>query len=161
MTLGDRVAVLKDGLLQQCAPPMELYRRPANRFVGGFIGSPAMNDLEGVLREESGTWRFVSHAIEAPVDPPDAAADGRAVALGIRPPDVRIAEDGAVPATVEVVEPIGSQQIVHCAVGDDERIVTVEPIDVEVTEQREVHLTLPREAIHLFDVGTGERLKAR
>jgi len=158
MTLGDRVAVLKDGFLQQCAPPMELYRRPANRFVGGFIGSPAMNDFEGELRRTDDGWRFVSEGIEVPVDPPEGTEEGRSVALGIRPPDVRVADEGAVRATIAVIEPIGSQQIVHCAVGGERRLVAVEPIDVPLEEEREARLDLPREAIHLFDLDTGARL---
>src|SRR5215216_6426575 len=99
MTLGERVAVLKDGALQQVAPPMELYRRPANRFVAGFVGSPAMNFLPGDVLPSLG--RKVG------------------ATLGIRPHDVAIVGPGAgdVDAWVDVVEPRGSELLVYLRLG--------------------------------------------
>lgn len=163
MTLGDRVVVLRDGVLQQVAPPMELYRRPANRFVAGFIGSPAMNLFDGVLRSREGSWRFEGDAMSLPVEAPEPASDGDRVTLGIRPQDVQIADgerDDAVRAEVAVIEPIGSQQIVHCPLSEDgERIVAVLPVDVELEEGQRVALRFPSEAIHLFEADSGERLE--
>lgn len=158
MTLGDRVAVLEDGALQQVAPPMELYRRPANRFVAGFIGSPAMNLYDGELERADGGWRFSSPALTTTVEPTGELAAGRRVTLGIRPQDVGIAggEAGA-PARVALIEPIGSQQIVHFDLGAEETIVALSPIDRELEEGERARLTLPPAAIHLFDE-SGERL---
>ncbi|MDX1623643.1 MAG: sn-glycerol-3-phosphate ABC transporter ATP-binding protein UgpC [Gemmatimonadota bacterium] len=162
MTLGDRVAVLRDGVLQQVAPPMELYRRPANRFVGGFIGSPAMNFFDGSLLSGEDGWRFRGDALEVRVEAPGEASDGERVTLGVRPPDVQLAEDGSpvtVGAEVAVIEPIGSQQIVHASLPDETRIVAVLPVELDLEEGREVALRLPVEAIHLFHADSGERLE--
>jgi multiple sugar transport system ATP-binding protein len=172
MTLGDRVAVLKDGLLQQVAPPMELYRRPVNRFVAGFIGSPAMNFFEGAL-ERSGTgWRFcgrdssVSLALPAELLPAGEARPDGGTTLGIRPPDVRLDPTGRSsgwPARVSVVEPIGSTQIVHCALdGDDpSALIAVVPAELHLEEDSTVGVEFPPEAIHLFRSEDGARLQAR
>ncbi len=95
MTLGMRIAVLDNGALQQVGPPLEVYNKPANRFVAGFIGSPAMNFIDGI---------------------------------GIRPHDIVITNDGPIDATVDLVEPMGSETHVHCLVGDQRvLIVTKDP----------------------------------
>jgi multiple sugar transport system ATP-binding protein len=138
MTLGDRVAVLDRGVLQQVAPPMELYRRPANRFVAGFIGSPGMNFLER----------------------------GGAV-LGIRPQDVELLPTGpagargpdTLPATVQIVEPLGSEQVVHLVMADGTPLVAVAPPLPPVAAGASLGVRLPAESLHRFDAGTGERLE--
>lgn len=160
MTLGDRVAVLEDGVLQQVDSPMELYRRPANRFVAGFIGSPEMNQFEGVLRADGDGARFQGEALSVPAPRPRRVVDGTPVTLGIRPQDVEVADgEGAVPASVHVVEPIGSQQIAHCRTEGGERLVVVAPVDVDFEEGQERTLRFPGESIHLFDATTGQRLE--
>nr|WP_221308551.1 sn-glycerol-3-phosphate ABC transporter ATP-binding protein UgpC [Nocardiopsis mwathae] len=128
MTLGDRVAVLKKGVLQQVAPPQELYERPANIFVAGFIGSPAMNLLQGRLESggpEDGGARLVLGG--QTLDVPAATVRergldpfvGREIAVGIRPEDMEDAElsadaDGAVlDSTTDLVEALGSELLVH------------------------------------------------
>jgi len=135
MTLGDRVAVLDRGVLQQVAPPMELYRRPANRFVAGFIGSPGMNFLE---------------------------RDG--TVLGIRPQDVGLLPadargDDTLPATVRIVEPLGSEQVVHLALTDGAPLVAVAPPMPPVAAGTSLAVRLPTEALHRFDARSGERLE--
>jgi multiple sugar transport system ATP-binding protein len=104
MTMGDRVAVMRKGVLQQAGPPHELYRRPANLFVGGFIGSPAMNLVEGAVA--SGVLRLGSYQL-----PAHGLPDGR-VGVGIRPEDVRVTPDG-LPGRVLDVEDLGAEAIVH------------------------------------------------
>src|SRR6185437_8006170 len=118
MTLGDRVVVMKDGVVQQVGEPLELYNRPANRFVAGFVGSPAMNFAKVELLEQDGALRAHNEAIRITVPP---AIGGRLrryiggeVTLGIRPEDLRVAtsEDPAelsFDAVVEVVEKLGSE----------------------------------------------------
>ena len=163
MTLGDRVAVLRNGVLQQVAPPMELYRQPANRFVAGFIGSPAMNFFEGDLRRDDGAWRFAGQGFTVAVDPSgDDSAKGAAV-LGVRPQDVIAAgpaPDASAPleARVTVVEPIGSVQIVHSETSGGERVLAVTPVDATIVPEETITLHLPLGAVHLFRAGTGERL---
>ena len=136
MTLGSRVAVMRDGFLQQVAPPMELYRLPANQFVAGFVGSPAMNFLP---REE------VPSAI-----PP------RGVTLGIRPHDITIVAAGAgdEDAWVELVESRGNEVLVYlCLRGNNQgpAIRIVAPPEIAVEPERMVGIRFDRERSHWFD----------
>jgi multiple sugar transport system ATP-binding protein len=144
MTLGWRVTVMRDGRIQQVAPPMELYRRPANRFVAEFVGSPAMNFLPADVlpRMESAS--------------PEAT-------LGIRPHDVRIVEPGRgdLDALVDVVEPRGSELLVYLRLGgeaDGTPLRVVAPPEPPIEEERQVGVVLDRERLHWFDRETGERL---
>ncbi|MGI5169497.1 ABC transporter ATP-binding protein [Spirillospora sp. CA-253888] len=129
MTLGDRVAVMKKGELQQVAPPQELYDRPANLFVAGFIGSPAMNLIQGTLTGDAATPRLeiggqtLTLPPEVLADRPDLAGYlGRDLVVGIRPEDMEDAELADAPqgraltSTVELVEAMGSDVLVHFAV---------------------------------------------
>jgi multiple sugar transport system ATP-binding protein len=148
MTLGTRVAVLKDGLLQQIAPPLELYRRPANRFVAGFIGSPAMNFLSGAL----------VHAVL-----PELRHDGDSLVAGIRPQDVTLDDrppaEGNLRGTVWLVEPLGSEQLVHMTVGDARDVVAIAPADLAVRADDVVSLRIAPDAVHLFDATSGARVE--
>ncbi|MFL5575156.1 MAG: ABC transporter ATP-binding protein, partial [Gemmatimonadaceae bacterium] len=161
MTLGDRVAVLRDGVLEQVAPPMELYRRPATRFVAGFIGSPAMNLVDGELRADGGAWRFESPALTLPLARP-AAGEGR-VTLGVRPQHITLgapAADGpgAVRGEVAVVEPLGDTQIVHVTLPGGTRLVVTAPPDARVAADETVSLRIAPEEVHLFRGSDGARL---
>src|SRR4051794_21931858 len=136
MTLGSRVAVMRDGFLQQVAPPMELYRRPANQFVAGFVGSPAMNFLP---RE----------------DIPRALASGPGI-LGVRPHDITIVATGAgdEDAWVELVESRGSELLVYlCLRGNNQgpAVRVVAPPETPVQPERMVGLRFDRERLHWFD----------
>jgi multiple sugar transport system ATP-binding protein len=124
MTMGDRVAVMRKGELQQVAPPQELYDRPVNLFVAGFIGSPAMNMLEARIERGDGSVSAVLGDIrlELPEHPWLAAYDGKTVVLGIRPEDLEdaaIANGGSGPrlrGTVELREALGAEVLVHFTV---------------------------------------------
>jgi ABC-type sugar transport system ATPase subunit len=136
MTLGSRVAVMRDGLLQQVAPPMELYRNPANQFVAEFVGSPAMNFLP---REE----------VPATLSPHGAT-------LGVRPHDIEIVPPGSgdESAWVELVESRGSEKLVYlCLRGNNQgpAIRVVAPPDLPVEPERMVGLRFDRERLHWFD----------
>jgi multiple sugar transport system ATP-binding protein len=163
MTLGDRVAVLKDGVLQQVAPPMELYQRPANRFVGGFIGSPSMNFIDGVLRREGDTCLFTSSALTVPVE--CEGDNGAQVTLGVRPQQIALgAPDGeprwgVMRGEVAVVEPLGAEQIVHVALVGGGRMVVVAPPEVPIAVDENVTLRVPPSAVHLFGASDGRRLE--
>ena len=159
MTLGTRVAVLKDGVLQQIAPPMELYRRPLNRFVGGFIGSPAMNFVRGVIQANGEGRTFAAPGFVIPL--PRAVARAGDVVLGVRPQDITIdhSPDSAPRAVVSLVEPLGSEQIVHLTIdglGDLVAVIASEAAP-RVDERMAVHV--PVSAVHLFDAGSGERIQ--
>jgi len=162
MTLGTRVAVMREGRCLQVAPPMTLYRRPANAFVAGFVGSPAMNVLACTvrggdrLRLECGGCTLALPAL-------DGLAEGQAVLLGVRPEDIEITSQdaGALRGRVEVVEPLGSAVIVHAGVEGLEveeplRVVADPGCAVRVDEL--VGLRLRHERLHLFDAGSGARL---
>jgi multiple sugar transport system ATP-binding protein len=119
MTLGDRVCVLRGGLLQQVDRPQVLYDRPANLFVAGFIGSPAMNLVVAELGERDGSVsvRFGPHELPVTGRPELRAHAGRRIALGIRPEDIRGAGDGApLEVTVDIKEDMGAEVYLHFAV---------------------------------------------
>jgi multiple sugar transport system ATP-binding protein len=144
MTLGWRVTVMRDGVIQQVAAPMEIYRNPANQFVAEFVGSPAMNFLPGeILAGRAG-------------GPPGAR-------LGIRPHDVTIVPQGAgdLDAWVDVVEPRGSELLVYLRLGTDQDgapLRVVAPPDPPIEEERLVGVLLDREKLHWFDRESGRRV---
>ena len=143
MTLGNRVAVMRDGFLQQVAPPMELYRRPANRFVAGFVGSPAMNFLPGdVLRSK----------------PPRPG-----LTLGVRPHDLAIVgqKEGDLDAWVDVVEPRGSELLIYLRLGAEHtgpEIRVVAPPEPTIEAERVVGVRFDRTRLHWFDEQSGQRV---
>jgi ABC-type sugar transport system ATPase subunit len=145
MTLGWRVAVMRDGFLQQVAPPMELYRRPANQFVAGFVGSPGMNFLPGEIMGSKAT-------------PPAAGAT-----LGVRPHDVTIVPQSAgdLDAWVDVVEPLGSELLVYLKLGanrDGPLMRVVAPPEPAIEEERPVGVVFDRARLHWFEEESGRRL---
>ena len=107
MTLATRIVVMQGGQIQQIGTPSEVYERPANRFVAGFLGSPSMNFVEGRL--DAGRFKAGALALMLPSN--HAAPDG-AVTLAVRPEDIHITDDGPLPAAVTLVEPMGNHQVV-------------------------------------------------
>jgi multiple sugar transport system ATP-binding protein len=156
MTMADKIVVMHDGIVEQMGAPLELYDRPSNLFVAGFIGSPAMNFIRGrvtlnghaVIKTESG--------LELPTVGPPKAANGRAVIYGIRPEHLSIANDG-LPAEVSVVEPTGSETQVFAKVGAQD-IVAVLRDRVSVRPGEHIFLRPEPSQVHLFDAETGERI---
>jgi multiple sugar transport system ATP-binding protein len=164
MTLGDRVAVLRDGVLQQVAEPMEVYRRPTNAFVGGFIGSPAMNFFGGSLGREAGSVRFASPWFTLAVgDGQEMAAQGGDVLLGVRPHDILLAADGEgdAVARVDVIQPLGSEMLIYLRLtgktGETQAAMMI-PSETKVGVDEEVRIRFQRDHLHLFDSGDGRRL---
>jgi multiple sugar transport system ATP-binding protein len=153
MTLGHRVAALKDGRLQQCDTPRALYDTPANTFVAGFIGSPAMNLCTVQLSE--GAARFGGVPVPVP------GANGRTeIVLGLRPESLELAAEGLA-AEVEVVEELGADAFAFCVAElGGERTKLVARVEARGAPARGERVSLrPRAAdAHLFDSGTGERL---
>src|SRR5476651_597590 len=146
MTLGDRVVVMRDGRVQQVGDPMELYNEPANRFVAGFIGSPAMNFVGVRLAAVNGGLWAESEGIRLKVPGPlkDRVGPytGKEVTLGVRPEDLGIAGDGdatdlSFDAAVEVVERLGSEILLDVVAGATSMVASVEP-----TVTAKVHETL-------------------
>ena len=162
MTLGTRVAVLRDGVLQQVAPPMELYRRPANQFVASFIGSPAMNFVRGEFSDAGGRSRFTGPgglSIAVPAGLP--AHNGPAV-LGVRPHDIALgsAENGGPRGVVSLVEPLGSEQIVYVTIPGGTDFVAAVSAEASPHVDDLVSLTIPAAAVHLFEAESGRRIGA-
>ncbi len=126
MTMADKIVVMRDGNLEQFGDPLELYDSPANKFVASFIGSPAMNFLEGKVEGKKGGLTFVTAAgLTFPVPDKYAAIAGQSVTLGIRPEHIEMegeGSDGAVPITVSVVEPTGSEAAFVLRSGPDELV---------------------------------------
>jgi multiple sugar transport system ATP-binding protein len=144
MTMGHRVAVLRDGDLQQVDAPSTLYHEPANVFVAGFIGSPAMNMLPVSV---DGSVKIAGAEIRI------GQALGGAATIGFRPETVTIGDDGPIPARIRVVEDLGSEAFVHLVVdheGDERRIVAKVDPPFAGEPDENVRLTL-RGALHLFD----------
>ncbi|MFJ7210235.1 ABC transporter ATP-binding protein [Amycolatopsis sp. NPDC098790] len=124
MTMGDRVAVLRDGVLQQCASPRELYENPRNSFVAGFIGSPAMNLATLPLTE--GGVRLGDVVLPLPRSVLSAAGDLREVVFGVRPESLELVSEGGFELVVELVEELGADAYLHGKVGDDRFVVRVD-----------------------------------
>ena len=156
MTMGDRVAVLHDGVLQQCDTPRTLYDRPVNSFVAGFIGSPAMNLCQAEVTD--GGVRFGGSVV--PVGRESlASADDGSVLLGFRPEALELAEDG-IPVTVDLVEELGAEALCHGRVGGDDEATIVVRVDARVPPRAgsTVHVRIRPDEHHLFSTHTGQRL---
>ena len=157
MTMGDRVAVLKDGILQQVDAPRAMYDRPTNVFVAGFIGSPAMNlmevDLEGDILHLGGA------EVRVPRQAADAVGDTRSVTVGVRPEDMEVVGEGAgLPTEVEVVEELGADAYVYgsAEVGGERRAV-IARVDGRTPPDKGALLHFaPREGrLHMFAGDSG------
>jgi multiple sugar transport system ATP-binding protein len=161
MTLGHRVAVLRDGRLQQCDKPRALYERPANSFVAGFIGSPSMN-LVTVPLGQNGSVSLGGVTVPLPEAVRSAANAGgwSSLVVGIRPESLELAEDG-IQAEVQVVEEIGADAFVFCAatVGGDEAKLVARADARRAPDRGERVALRPRaDEAHLFDPQSGARL---
>jgi multiple sugar transport system ATP-binding protein len=161
MTMGDRVAVMKDGLLQQVDTPLALYDRPANLFVAGFIGSPAMNLLSA--KPSDGGAKIGDFVV--PVDRAAAAKMSGDITVGVRPEAWRIVTEaeGGLPVKVAVVEELGADAFLYGTSdveGTPNQVVVRMEARRDVQKGSVVHVTTDPEKVHVFDTATGERLSA-
>jgi multiple sugar transport system ATP-binding protein len=158
MTMADRIVVMHDGLVEQIGAPLELYDRPQNLFVAGFIGSPAMNFLKGTIRA-NGQLQFESDGgVPLPLAGASPGSDGRNVVYGIRPEHFVIADDGA-EAQVQVVEPTGSELNVVAKLGGAD-IIAVFRERHSFQPGDKIRLKPDPRLVHLFDETSGKRLDA-
>jgi multiple sugar transport system ATP-binding protein len=163
MTMGDKIVVMRDGRIEQTGSPLELYDHPANQFVAGFIGSPAMNFLPGTLRRSGDATRVeLSDGTQLDVASRSAGtegADGMPVIFGTRPEHLTLAAAGGIAATVVVMEPTGMDTFIACRhEGVDLSAVFRERHDFAPGST--IHLLPDLQRAHLFDAGTGRRLAA-
>ena len=168
MTMGDRVAVMKDGVLQQCDTPRLLYDSPVNAFVAGFIGSPSMNLIEGTI--DAGGVMLGSTVIPIPEQLRQrAGAVGKAVTVGLRPEAIDLVAEGrGIPAVVNLVEELGAEAYVYAQLADhvttsvtavNDVIARVETRSEPASGER-IYLRVKEESILLFDAESGLRIGA-
>jgi multiple sugar transport system ATP-binding protein len=168
MTLGDRVAVLHAGRLEQVAPPLELYRRPSTRFVADFVGTPRIDWLEGSLEHAAGAVALAGPGFRLKLPEPLAAAlaGGRApgrVALGVRPHDLApcTPEEADLRGRVDLVEALGSALLVHVRAEGDVELRVLVSADEPVAVDDPIALRLRRDRLHLFDAESGARIEGQ
>src|SRR5437773_9591132 len=158
MTMADKIVVMHDGIVEQIGTPLELYDKPDNQFVAGFIGSPAMNFLKGKVRVNGAAGFEGPNGVKLPLGSAPANADGRPAVYGIRPEHFTIADDGA-EAEIVVVEPTGSETQVFAKLGGEE-VVAVFRERHQFNPGERVRLKPDPSLVHLFDEATGKRLNA-
>jgi len=163
MTMADRLAVMNNGILEQVAPPAEVYSRPASLFVAGFIGNPPMNMVTGTPVRVDGQLGVQTSGGRIPLNARQGhqleASGVSSVAVGIRPERIVIDGAGRLPATVAVVESLGSENHVISRLADGQEMIVRQDADLPVPcEGSAVHLDFDAEHLHLFDAITGERV---
>jgi len=176
MTMSDRIAVIDDGILQQVAPPLTCYNEPDNLFVAGFIGSPAMNFMEGEATADG----FASRYVDVPFDPAENGVEpGQSLTVGVRPEDVYLERDrdlAAEPsrtygAVVDVLEPMGDEVFAYLLLDEDveasaegrgegQLLVSLDP-DTVIGEGEAIEVVFDRSDVHVFDSDTGEAVTHR
>ncbi|HET9015189.1 MAG TPA: sn-glycerol-3-phosphate ABC transporter ATP-binding protein UgpC [Thermomicrobiaceae bacterium] len=170
MTMGDRIAVLNDGRLQQFDTPDRLYRSPVNLFVAGFIGSPAMNFFDMRVQYADGQGRLVGEHFSLPVADADAGAlagyHDAVVTVGIRPEDIvdrrldgQLPADAVIGVKVDVVETLGPEQYVYLETAAGDTMVARIPPDVVLRAGTSVDVVLPPDRLYYFDRATGQAIR--
>jgi ABC-type sugar transport system ATPase subunit len=160
MTLGDRIVVLANGRIQQVGTPIELYRRPVNRFVAGFIGTPPMNFVDGSVHAADGQGAFVADSVRLtlPAERVEAAIRSGTTTLGIRPEDLTLVSDGRAVAAADaatlsgrvlLVERLGGTSHIHVAVGPHRLVASVTTDQLPAVGEM-VELRFARARVHLF-----------
>jgi ABC-type sugar transport system ATPase subunit len=155
MTMSDRIAVMHEGVLQQFGTPSEVYNRPANLFVAGFIGAPAMNLLRGRATDVA----FVHPAFRLPFAGPATPETGRDLVIGIRPEDVTLGT-GPFSALVRLVEPTGHEQIAQIAIEGGDTLTIRADAETPLAVGETLHWGVRAARLHLFDAQAGQRVEA-
>ncbi|MBK8505931.1 MAG: sn-glycerol-3-phosphate ABC transporter ATP-binding protein UgpC [Saprospiraceae bacterium] len=161
MTMADRIAVLKDGILQQYDTPLNTYNHPKNQFVAGFIGSPSMNFME-VIKDESnsvtdpsGLFKFKHSDLQLPIP------QGQKVILGIRPEDLYLEQKSIASVKIAVrvvaVEPMGNESFLHLQIGPHLLTARIKP-DIPIAKDNMIDLYMPIHKIHWFEYGSGSSI---
>ncbi|MBA2123943.1 glycerol-3-phosphate ABC transporter ATP-binding protein [bacterium Unc6] len=158
MTMGERIVVMKDGLVHQIAAPLDLYEFPVNKFVAGFIGSPPMNFFEGKIVKEEVRFFFKTEVFKILLAPEITEKVSpyreKKIYLGIRPEHISIGENGQISVQVEVVEPLGNETLLHLRCGENlllcRRFVSGEIRKI----QEEIKISFDPKQIQLFDLDT-------
>jgi len=157
MTMADKIVVMHDGQIEQIGAPLELYDRPGNRFVAGFIGSPAMNFLEGRISLNGGPAFVGENGVRLPLPSAPAARDGQKVTLGLRPEHLTLGDNG-LPAEIVVIEPTGPEVQVNARLASGEEIVAMFRERHPFKPGEKINLKPLGNQVHLFDGESGKRL---
>ena len=168
MTLGDRIVIMRDGFIQQIGTPQEVFDKPANLFVAGFIGTPQMNFFDAELKKDGEKYAVEICGKEIALTEDKQAALLRSnvpagpVTLGIRPEHIVLSRNGGIPARVDVSEMMGSSVHLHLTAAGHDAVVIVPTLELDAIPSlgQEVYLTLHEESIHLFDRETEKSLLA-
>ncbi len=155
MTMADKIVVMQDGCIEQIGSPRELYNNPNNLFVATFIGSPAMNLIDGTV-DHGNTRTLTANGHQFPLPDIDGIEAGQNILFGIRPEHLELAEDGF-PATVTVVEPTGSETLLFLRFADTE-IVAVFPDWHDYQSGQILNLRPRPDKVHIFDSDSGQRV---
>ena len=168
MTMGDRIVVMKDGLIQQVDTPLQLYDNPKNMFVAGFIGTPPMNFIRGKIERSDGKYAFnegsFSIELDEKLSPALQGRDGKEIVFGIRPEDIHdssqsddLVSGTSVTSRVEVIEPIGAESFWYLTTGQNTYIAKVSSYaKAEVNKEKELVMDVSK--VKLFDPETEEAL---
>jgi len=158
MTMADRIVVMDRGLVQQVGPPLSVYGDPANRFVAGFFGVPAMNFIDGAVEASGDALRFATVGGALDLGRRERASAGL-VTLGVRPEHVRLSADGeGWPAAVSLIEPMGDETLVFLDYGGPASLVAKVDAEEKVSVGDRRRFTFRTERIVFFDAATGERV---
>ncbi len=161
MTLGDRLIVMDNGYAAQIGTPLEIYEKPATRFVAGFIGSPAMNFLDGHISPDGRSVQL-NGEVNFPLENGSVKESGaKDVTLGIRPEHFKLTEEkqGALQLKVDHVEQLGADTLVHGRFGEEKSFLTVRLTDIQhFKKNTELSLLVPPGKLHIFDKQTGNRI---
>ncbi|RLM53465.1 ABC transporter ATP-binding protein [Halobellus sp. Atlit-31R] len=160
MTMGDRIAILNQGELQQIGEPLECYHRPTNQFVAGFIGSPSMNFLSvqrdgETLEHDEFNYRVSTNTAD------ELTAASQDLTLGIRPEHIQLVDaetQNAIETTVQVVEPMGEVTYAYFEIGDQTYTASIDG-EYRIAAGEDVHVAFPEEKIHIFDGRSGDAIK--
>ncbi|HEY7942433.1 MAG TPA: sn-glycerol-3-phosphate ABC transporter ATP-binding protein UgpC [Candidatus Limnocylindrales bacterium] len=158
MTMGQRIAVMSAAKLQQVGSPQELYDHPANRFVAGFIGSPAMNFIDATVRGSGGLATLISDGVDMAVPGTYPLRDAQSVVIGMRPEHLELVEPtglhGAIHGSADVVEYLGNEELIHVTSGGHDLIALVDS-SYHVKAGDAITLYAPLEKVHFFDTEVG------
>ena len=157
MTMADRIVVLRDGVIEQTGAPLDLYDRPTNLFVAGFIGSPAMNFLKGTIRLSDRPTFMIDGGVSLPLASAPAGSDGRPAIYGIRPEHLTLGGPDGMPAEISVLEPTGQETQVFAKLGE-QKIVAVFHQRMSAKPGETLPMSPDVASAHLFDEKTGARL---
>ncbi len=151
MTLGDRLAVINNGVIEQLGTPIDIYEKPASIFVGEFIGSPQMNFVNGTIKNNI----FESKGFKLNID---SKIDSANVVLGFRPEDLHLKADGEISLTIDIIEKLGSDSIIYGKDKDGQSICYKESGNTKLNIGEVINISLDVDAIHIFDEKIGKRL---